>query len=276
MRTWSASCSEARQQPATGSLNPGNPHMPSPIINTLLPVRQALDDLSAARESARVQLKLLSMEARERKDDLQTNFESLEQDIEQNLESALEAATRRARDLAKGVQDFLVQHARGRPDFTAPVRSIMTVGVMTCEPNDSLNRAAQLLWDTDCGALPVLTSDGTLVGMITDRDICMAAYSQGCTLTAATVQSAMSRGVLSCVLEDTIERALELMRYRQLRRLPVVHPDGRLAGIVSLADIARFARALSEDGVGPYMSVGFTLAAISERRATTETARRGA
>jgi CBS domain-containing protein len=250
--------------------------MPSPIINTLLPVRQALADLSAARESARVQLKLLSMEARERKEDLQTNFESLEHDIEQNLESALETAARRARDLAKGVQDFLVQHARGRADFTAPVRSIMTVGVMTCEPGDSLNRAARLLWDHDCGALPVLASDGKLVGMITDRDICMAAYSQGCTLSEGKVESAMSRDVLTCELEDTIEHALELMRSRQLRRLPVVNPDGRLAGVVSLADMARFARALSNDGVGAYTSLGFTLAAISEPRAATETGNRGA
>jgi CBS domain-containing protein len=241
-----------------------------------LPVRQALDDLSAARESARVQLKLLSMEARERKEDLQTNLESLEQNIEQSLGNALQTATQRARDLAKGVQEFLVQHTRARPDFNAPVRSIMTVGVMACEPGDSLNRAAQILWDHDCGALPVVASDGKLVGMITDRDVCMAAYSQGCTLAAAKVESAMSRDVLACDLEDTIERALELMRYRQVRRLPVVHPDGRLAGIVSLADIARFARTLSKDGVEPYTSLGFALAAISEARTAKQSGNDGA
>jgi CBS domain-containing protein len=241
--------------------------MPSPILTPLLPVRQALDDLTAARESARVQLKLLSMEARDRKEDLQSDFESLEHDIEQSLETALGTAARRARDLAKGVQDFLAQHAHARADFKAPVRSIMTAGVLTCEPGDPLNRAAQLLWDHDCGALPVLTSDGKLVGMITDRDICMAAYSQGCALAASTVQSAMSHEPLACQVEDTIERALELMRYRQLRRLPVVQPDGRLAGIVSLADIARFARELSKDGVGPYTALGFTLAAITQPRA---------
>jgi CBS domain-containing protein len=250
------------------ALKRGNAGMPTPIITPLLPVRQALDDLRAARESARVQLKLLSMEARERKDELQTDFEALEHDIEQSLEHALDSAARRARDLAKGVQDFLVQHAQGRSDLQAPVRSIMTVGVITCEPGDTLSRAAQLLWDHDCGALPVLASDGKLLGTITDRDICMAAYSQGCTLAAGKVQSAMSRDVLACDVEDTIERALELMRSRQLRRLPVVQPDGRLAGILSLADVARFAREISKEGVTPYTALGFTLAAITEPRTT--------
>jgi CBS domain-containing protein len=142
----------------------------------------------------------------------------------------------------------------------------MTVGVRTCEPEDALSHAAQLLWDHDCGSLPVSTREGKLVGMITDRDICMAGYLQGCTLAAGKVKSAMSANLLSCDVEDTIERALELMRARQLRRLPVVQSDGRLAGIISLADIARFARTLAKDGVGPYASLGFTLAAISEDR----------
>src|SRR5688572_23614896 len=149
---------------AGGLRTKGKSHMSMPSATPLLPVRQALDDLSAARESARVQLKLLAMEARERKDDLQTNFESLESDIERGLESALAAAAGRARELTQGVQQFLAQHARVRADFKAPVRAIMTVGVRTCEPDDTLSRAAQLMWDHDCGALPVSTPDGKLVG----------------------------------------------------------------------------------------------------------------
>jgi CBS-domain-containing membrane protein len=112
--------------------------------------------------------------------------------------------------------------------------------------------------------------------MITDRDICMAGYLQGCTLAAGKVQSAMSSSILACDLEDTIEHALELMRARQLRRLPVVHPDGRLAGILSLADIARFVRSSSDDDIGLYASLGFTLAAISEHRDAGQDADGGA
>jgi CBS domain-containing protein len=124
------------------------------------------------------------------------------------------------------------------------VSDLMTKEVKTCHQHDSLNRAAQLMWENDCGAIPVVDSDLKVIGMLTDRDICMAAYTQGVALAAASVGSAMSCDVCLCAAGDNITSAAELMRERQIRRLPVVDKEQKLVGILSMSDIAREAERL--------------------------------
>jgi CBS domain-containing protein len=124
-------------------------------------------------------------------------------------------------------------------DSHMKVRDLMTTDVNTCQPHDGLDIAARLMWANDCGSLPVLDEDGHLVGMITDRDICMAALTQGGPLTQLRVESAMAGHVYSCEPEDSLPAAEALMRLHQIRRLPVIAADGRLAGILSLSDLAR-------------------------------------
>jgi len=119
------------------------------------------------------------------------------------------------------------------------VSDLMTKEVKACSRHDSLNRAAQLMWENDCGAVPVLDSDSKVIGMLTDRDICMAAYTQGIALVDASVASVMSRDVSVCNPSDNISAAAERMRDRRIRRLPVVDKDHRLIGILSVSDIAR-------------------------------------
>jgi CBS domain-containing protein len=119
------------------------------------------------------------------------------------------------------------------------VSDLMTKGVRTCHQHDSLNRAAQLMWENDCGAVPVVDADMKVIGMLTDRDICMAAYTQGVALANASVGSAMSCDVCICGESDNITSAAERMRDRQIRRLPVVDEENRLVGILSMSDIAR-------------------------------------
>ena len=75
--------------------------------------------------------------------------------------------------------------------------------------------------------------------MLTDRDVCMAAYIQGVSLKEALVTSAMSKEVFSCKPEEDIAAAEKLMREKQVRRLPVIDAEGRRAGIISLNDIAQ-------------------------------------
>lgn len=111
----------------------------------------------------------------------------------------------------------------------------------TCNPSDSLETAARIMWDNDCGCVPVRDFAGHLVGMITDRDICMAAYLQGGTLRTMYVGSAMSREVFTCRPDNTVAECQEIMRAHQVRRLPVVDGDGQLVGIVSLNDVVRTA-----------------------------------
>ena len=127
------------------------------------------------------------------------------------------------------------------------VQDCMTREFQSCRAGDSLNRAAQLMWEGDFGVVPVVDAGGGVVGMITDRDICMAAYTRGRPLHELGVESAMAKQVATCSEQSTIETALFLMREARVRRLPIVDREGRLCGILSLSDLARAERA---DGLG--------------------------
>lgn len=148
------------------------------------------------------------------------------------------------------------------------VEEIMKRPVVSCSLDDTLNTAARLMWENDCGALPVLDEGGAAVGMITDRDICMASYTQGCALAAIPVRTAMSRELFACRPGDPATEAERLMQKKQVRRLPVVDPEGRPVGIVSLNDLVReAARATSRKTGGAAVDVLRTLASIGEPRA---------
>jgi CBS domain-containing protein len=124
------------------------------------------------------------------------------------------------------------------------IEQVMHDCVVTCGMDDRLGTAARLMWDQDCGALPVLDRDGRVVAMITDRDICMAAYTQGRRLDEIPVNTAMSRELVTCSPDDSIGNAEKLMSEHQVRRLPVVDPEGRPLGIVTLNDLANASRLL--------------------------------
>ncbi len=121
------------------------------------------------------------------------------------------------------------------------VEKIMTHQVTTCGPHDTLEHAASLMWDSDCGSLPVTSGNGSrgVVGIITDRDICMAALFQGRALRDLCVQDAMAKKVLTCLASDELEDAQRLMQNEQIRRLPVLDNEGSLMGIISMADVVR-------------------------------------
>ena len=117
------------------------------------------------------------------------------------------------------------------------VKDLMVADVKSCASFSTLNTAAQLMWDNDIGCVPVVDKDGRVIGMLTDRDICMSVYIQGLPLTGALVTSAMSKEVFSCAPDDDIQAVEKLMRAKQVRRLPVIDAQDRLAGIISLNDI---------------------------------------
>ena len=118
------------------------------------------------------------------------------------------------------------------------VKGVMTPVVQTCRPEDSLERAAQLLWEYDCGCLPVTDGEGIARAMITDRDICMAAFSQGKPLSEMHVADSMSRELVACGPEEELTTAADLMAKYQVRRLPVVDEGGRVQGLLSVNDLA--------------------------------------
>jgi CBS domain-containing protein len=118
------------------------------------------------------------------------------------------------------------------------VKQAMTREVRTCRPGDSLVRPAQIMWEADVGCVPVTDDGGALAGVVTDRDICLAANRFGLPLAQIPVGLAMSLLVHSCSPDDTIESAEALMREQQVRRLPVV-AQGKVVGILSLSDLSR-------------------------------------
>jgi CBS domain-containing protein len=117
------------------------------------------------------------------------------------------------------------------------IAEFMTQGVYTVHAHETLDKAAGVMWEHDCGAVPVVGHDGRVVAMITDRDVCMAAYTQGKPLSEISVSSAMSHHCVSCNAEESAQAAERMMRQHQVRRLPVVDDMGHLVGIVSLNDI---------------------------------------
>jgi len=122
------------------------------------------------------------------------------------------------------------------------VDQIMNLVPATCHPDDDLSHAAAVMWNLDCGSLPVCTSDGSnrVLGMVTDRDICMCAHFRNKTLKDLRVSDAMPRGreIRSCAPNDSLADAERIMREARVRRLPVIASDGTLMGLLSLADLA--------------------------------------
>ena len=141
---------------------------------------------------------------------------------------------------------------------------LMNTNVVSCSAHDTLERAAQLMWEGDLGAVPVLDDAGHPIGLITDRDICIAAYTQGCRLSESQVASAMARELVTCKPTDSVGYAAELLRKYQVRRLPVVDGE-KLVGMISLNDFASAATSKRGNKAG-LDALGVTLARIGEPR----------
>ena len=119
------------------------------------------------------------------------------------------------------------------------VKNLMTKNPRSCSPSEALNAAAHVMWEADCGSIPIVDEERHVVGFLTDRDICMAAYTQGRLLSEIPIHAAMSNAVLSCRADDTVDAAETQMRDARVRRLPVVNEERQLVGILSLNDLAR-------------------------------------
>ena len=200
-------------------------------------LQNALEDIEAAGDAARLQLHLLSMQARERADEFGANFGSLEARLDRGIEHAMQTAAAKTRELTSTVREFMSK-SEWNPSLGLQARALMSRTVYSCNANDSLNVAAQFMWDHDCGVLPVVEANGKLCGIITDRDICMAVYTQGKVLADVRVGDVMSRPVQTCQPQDSLDRVATIMADAQVRRLPVVDVNGCPLGVISLSDVA--------------------------------------
>jgi CBS domain-containing protein len=156
------------------------------------------------------------------------------------------------------------------------VEDLMTRDVKSCMTHDSLDAAAAIMWEYRCGGVPVVDNDRQPVGFLTDRDICMAAYTQGAKLRDSSVGSAMARRLVTCKQDDDLRVAVDLMQKNHVRRLPVVDSAGRLVGLLSLDDLARASRRRLRGGKNDWLSaeVAEVLGLICEARARVRQAPR--
>jgi CBS-domain-containing membrane protein len=147
------------------------------------------------------------------------------------------------------------------------VEECMTTTVFSCRSETTLEQAARLMWEHDCGVLPVIDDQDRVIALVTDRDVCMGAYTQGKTLAEVPVANSMSRTVVSCHPQDAIEQAIRAMADQRVRRVPVVDASGKLQGMLSLNDVFRQVVAVREPRLRSNLSAKLAeaMAAICER-----------
>jgi CBS domain-containing protein len=116
------------------------------------------------------------------------------------------------------------------------VKDIMTKDVTTCAPDTTVAEAAHLMWEADCGILPVV-DDGELEGIVTDRDMYIALATRNARAAHLRVGAVATKTVVTCTPEDDVHTVLTTMKQARVRRLPVVGFGNTLLGIVSMNDV---------------------------------------
>jgi CBS domain-containing protein len=127
------------------------------------------------------------------------------------------------------------------------VRDLMTPEVPCCLPEENLAEVVARMWSRHCGALPILDGEGGVLGILTDRDICIALGTRDLRASEVRVDEVKPPSVFTCSADaDTLE-ALEIMAAQNIRRLPVMEND-QLVGIVSIDDLIRSAAVEPDEG----------------------------
>jgi CBS domain-containing protein len=121
------------------------------------------------------------------------------------------------------------------------IQDLMSTAVTSCRPGDNLSQAAQAMWDGDLGCLPVVDESTKVIGMITDRDLCMATHMRGTPMWSVPVAEVMAKVVYAVHASEKLRAAAKLMAHHQLRRLPVVDAEGTLVGMITLSTLTQAA-----------------------------------
>jgi CBS domain-containing protein len=107
----------------------------------------------------------------------------------------------------------------------------------TCGLGTNLGAAIEILWNRNCGILPVVNAENQVVGVVTDRDLCIALGTRNRLPGEIAVADVVSGKLFSCKPDDEIQSALATMAQQQVRRLPVIDAEGKLKGILSMDDV---------------------------------------
>ncbi|HKP01563.1 MAG TPA: CBS domain-containing protein [Nitrospiraceae bacterium] len=121
------------------------------------------------------------------------------------------------------------------------IQEVMTPNPMCCMPENTSTRAALIMRELNVGIVPVVKSstDQSLVGVVTDRDLCLGVVAMDRHPQAVQVRQCMSTNMIACQPDEDIHRAARLMEEHQVRRIPVIDTQGRLLGMVSTADLCQ-------------------------------------
>jgi len=123
---------------------------------------------------------------------------------------------------------------------TKKCSDIMTEDLVYSLPEDPVSKVAQLMKKQDIGPVPIIDNERTrtLVGIVTDRDLALKVVAEGRDPQKTKVEEVMTRKLVTCHADDSVENAMKAMAQYQLRRIPVVDDNNRLVGIISQADVA--------------------------------------
>ena len=117
------------------------------------------------------------------------------------------------------------------------IEDVMTRRVVAARADTDLSHVARLMWDNDCGSVPVVDAEDKVVGIVTDRDLCMSASFSGRALRELRAAGCMAGAVVTCRPSDAPQAVAKVMGAKRIRRVPVVDEVGRLIGLVSVGDL---------------------------------------
>ena len=117
-------------------------------------------------------------------------------------------------------------------------KDIMTPNPRGCSSQETSIEAAKIMRDEDVGIVPVIEQNKKLIGVVTDRDLCLGVVAEGKHPREVKVSDCMSEELVTCKPEDDVQKAADLMKEHQVRRIPVVDQQGLLVGMIAQADIA--------------------------------------
>ncbi|MGO9007577.1 MAG: CBS domain-containing protein [Beijerinckiaceae bacterium] len=119
-------------------------------------------------------------------------------------------------------------------------KQVMHKGVEWVSPDTPVRKLAKMMKEFDIGAVPIGEGD-KLVGMVTDRDLCLRALADGKDIESMTARDVMTAGIIWCRDDEDVEEAADLMERKKVRRLPVIDENKRMVGMLSLGDVSHAA-----------------------------------
>ncbi len=146
------------------------------------------------------------------------------------------------------------------------VKEMMATTIQSCTTDEPIKKVSVQMRESNIGFLPVLDNSQKVIGTITDRDIALAIGKTSKTMEELKVKDAMNSSVHAIHEDDDATEALELMKTKQIGRLPVVDDENKLKGVLNLSRIARKSNEGTQDGKEKVMETVYSLADRSKNK----------